>query len=116
MSIDIPMAEPMLALVDILYNSSNGNLTSGNSTYANSTHGNSTSANSTSANSTEMSTTETYTKPSVTQNILIQFIHPEDVDKTDEGTILEVPPSIENSVTVLASSFMIIFCVYCINL
>ena len=111
MSIDIPMAEPMLALVDILYNSSNGNLTSGNSTFANSTLG-----NSTAANSTEMSTTETYTKPSVTQNIVIQFVHPEDVDKTDEETKLEVPPSIENSVTVLALSLMIIFCVFCINL
>lgn len=111
MSIDIPMAEPMLALLDILYNSSNGNLSSVNSTSANSTH-----TNTTYGNSTETSTPETYTKPSVTQNILIQFIHPEDVDKTDEGTILEVPPSIENSVTVLASSLMIIFCVFCINL
>ena len=111
MSIDIPMAEPMLALVDILYNSSNGNLSSGNSSSANSTHG-----NSTSANSTEISTTETYTKPSVTQNILIQFIHPEDIEKADEETKLEVPPSIENSVTVLDSSFMIILCVFCINL
>ena len=111
MSIDIPMAEPMLALLDILYNSSNGNLSSVNSTSANSTH-----TNTTYGNSTETSTPETYTKPSVTQNILIQFIHPEDVDKTDEGTILEVPPSIENSVTVLASSLMIIFCVFFINL
>ena len=111
MSIGIPMAEPMLALVDILYNSSNGNLSAGNSTSANTTH-----TNITYGNSTETSTPETYTKPSVTQNIVIQFVHPEDVDKTDEGTKLEGPSSIENSVKVLASSLMIIFCVFCFNL
>ena len=114
----------MLGLVNILYNSSNGNLSSGNSTYANSTfgnftqgnttHSNTTNVNSTSANTTETTSSETYTKPSVTQNIVIQFVHPDDVDKTDEGGAKpdQKPPTIENSVSVLAPFFVFIISVF----
>ena len=124
MSVDVPMDAQMLGLVNILYNSSNGNLSSGNSTYANSTsanatqgnstHTNATYVNSTSANSIETTTPETYTKPSVTQNIVIQFVHPDDVDKTDEGNDKPdlKPPTIENSVSVLAPFFVCIISVF----
>ena len=92
-------------------NSTYANLTYENSTYANTTYGNYTSANSTET------TTETYTKPSVTQNIVIQFVHPEDVDKTDEEAKTELlPPSIENSVSAFTSFFVFIFGVFFIFL
>ena len=87
------------------------NSTYANSTHVNSTHINSTYGNDTSANSTE-ATTETFTKPSVTQNIVIQFVHPEDVDKTDEEA---PPPSIENSVSLLAPLSPFILSIFLIN-
>ena len=96
---------------------SNTNSTYANSTHVNSTHTNITYGNGTSANSTETTTPETLTKPSVTQNIVIQFVHPEDVDKTDEEAKAELlSPSIENSVSAFAPFFVLIFGVFLIIL
>ena len=94
----VTMFTPLLALVDMLYNSTYANSTNENGTYANSTN-----VNSNHSNTIESTTVESVTKPAV-QDIVIQFVHKEDSNEKAEETKPEAPrpgPAIQNSYSAL---------------
>ena len=113
----VTMFTPLVALVEMLYNSTNTNTTQGNSTYANSTignsiygnytHANSTQENSTHENNIEATTAKAISKPPV-QDIVIQFVHQEDsIEKTDEIKPEDLRP--ENSYSVIVPFYVVMF-------